>query len=213
MSYTTAEIVRFYAQVNYKQLEFENETDYDSFINDVLLPHSKRMIDEYCYHNFNSNAGTLLYDGNGKEVLYLASKSGLVNGVPAELMPVPILTVTAISIDGTPISTLTDVKLYEKYLAYDCGKFDKGRQNIEIVGTWGYNSVPDDIAQANAELCGNLLADMVRRKRMPDVLTPILEAGGDISPLFRHPNVMSKNLKQTLKKYKFKQIGGAAGPS
>jgi len=48
-----------------------------------------------------------------------------------------------------------------------------------------------------------MLADMVRMRKIPDLVTPVLEGGGNLNLLFRSPNVLTNNEKEILNKYRY----------
>ncbi len=209
VSYTTTEIVRWYSQVRYDQLEFENESDYDSFLHDVLIPQASRMIDQWCGHNFQSNSGTILLDGSGKEAQHI-NRIGRVDVgsgyEPPELLPVPMLSITAVNFNGVG-KTVTDFQIYDEIVTYKNNIFDTGRQNIKIEGTWGYTTVPEDIKYVTARACANVLTEMVRSRMLPDLITPILTGEGNVGILFRSPKVLTKNEKEILNRYRFREYG------
>ncbi|GAG32814.1 unnamed protein product, partial [marine sediment metagenome] len=99
-------------------------------------------------------------------------------------------------------ATIADIKVYPRFLVYDKNRFSKGRQNVEIVGTWGFTSVPDDIRHVTAQISANVLTEMLRMQRIPDLITPVVEGGGSLGVLFRSPRVLTKNEKDILRRYR-----------
>ena len=209
VNYASAEEVRYFAQIKHEQIGFENESDYDSFLNDTLIPKAMDLVDRYCRHNFQDNIGTIYVDGRSRETVHLTS-AGVVTRwpdaypeFPIGLMPVPLMEVTAISIDGVA-QNLAEFRTYNTHVAHRYGGvFCEGRQNVMIVARFGHGTVPHDIQYVTAQLCSNLIADMVRRKMLPDLVTPILEGGGNLNLLFRSPHVLTENEKSILNKYRF----------
>ncbi len=208
VNYASAEEVRFFAQVKHEQVGFENEADYDSFLNDTLIPKAMDLVDRYCRHNFQDNVGTIYVDGRSRETVHLTS-SGVVTQwpdgypeFPIGLLPIPLMEVTAISIDGVT-QALTNFRTYNTHVAALSCAFNEGRQNVVIVARFGYGTIPHDVQLVTAQLCSNLLADMIRRKMLPDLITPILEGGGNLNMLFRGPKVMTKNETSILNKYRY----------
>jgi len=208
VNYASAEEVRFFAQVKHPQVGFENEADYDSFLNDILIPKAMDLVDNYCRHNFQDNVGTIYVDGRSRETVHVTS-AGVVTQwpdgypeFPIGLLPVPLMEVTAITID-TVAQALTDFRTYNTHVAHVCGVFCEGRQNVVITARFGYGTIPHDIQYVTAQLCSNLLADMIRRKMLPELITPILEGGGNLNLLFRSPKVMTENEKSILNKYRY----------
>jgi len=200
--------VKFLAQVEYTQLGFDADPDYEAFIDETLVPAAMEFIDNYVGHNFQSNSGTIQLDGSGKEVLHI-NRAGLVDTgsglAPPQLLPVPMLEITGISFDSVA-KTPADFQVYDAFIAYEDNCFAAGRQNIEIVGTWGYASVPDDVRYAAAQICANLLTEMIRSRMLPDLITPILTGGGDVGALFRSPKVLTVSEKEILDRYRFSDI-------
>ena len=209
VNYANAEEVRFFAQIQFDQVGFENEADYDSFLNDILIPKAMDFVNNYCRHNFQDNVGTIYVDGRSRETVHLTS-AGVVTQwpdgypeFPIGLMPVPLMEVTAITID-TVVQNLADFRTYNTHVAYRYGgAFCEGRQNVVIAARFGYGTIPHDIQYVTAQLCSNVLADMVRRKMLPELITPALEGGGNLNLLFRSPMVLTENEKSFLNKYRY----------
>lgn len=124
--------------------------------------------------------------------------------LPPKLLPVPMISITAISFNGIA-KTVTDFQMYDEIITYENNIFDVGRQNIKIEGSWGYIAIPEDIEYVTAQICANFLTEMVRTRMIPDLITPILTGGGDIGILFRSPRVLTKNEKEILNKYRFRE--------
>ena len=212
--------VHTFAQVTYSQVGFASLAAYNAWIAGTLILKAQDMINNYCNHNFYLNTGTIVVDGSGKEAQPIfnhaltcfsnqkdTDATGLVK--PTELQPLPLMGVTAVEIDGTAV-TITDVQTYNAYLTYEDNSFADGRQNVEIIGTWGYGTYPHDIQYVTAQLCANALNDMVRRRMLPDLVTPILERGDAstraMAMLFRSPRVLTVNEKEILDKYLFQIV-------
>lgn len=200
--------VTILSQVLYSQLGFTTEPIYTDWINGTLIPRAMDMVDNYVGHNFGSNGpGTILLDGSGKEAQHI-SRIGLVDDgsgyEPPVLLPVPMLSITAISFNGVA-KTITDFQIYDEIITYEDNVFDTGRQNIKIEGSWGYTSVPDDIEYVTAQICANFLTEMIRSLMLPDLITPILTGGGDVGILFRSPKVLTQNEKDILNRYRFRE--------
>ena len=209
VNYASAEEVRYFAQVKHPQVGFENESDYDSFLNDVLIPKAMDMVDQYCRHNFQDNVGTIYVDGRCRETVHVTS-SGIVTRwpdgypeFPIGLMPVPLMEVTALTIDDVA-QDLTGFRTYNTHVAYRYGgAFNEGRQNIVIAARFGYGTVPHDVQYVTAQICTHAIADMVRMRKMSDLVTPVLEGGGNLNMLFRSPSVFTANEKAILDKYRY----------
>jgi len=189
-------------------LGFENLGAYGDWIQGTLIPKCMDMVDSYCRHNFQDNVGTIYVDGRGRETVHLTS-SGVVTQwpdgypeFPIGLMPVPIMEVTSISIDGVA-QTVSNFFSYNTHIAYEDNVFCDGRQNVVVVARFGYGTVPHDIQYVTAMLCSNVIGDMVRRRMVVDAITPFLEGGGNINLLFRTPLVMTENERSILNKYRY----------
>ena len=216
-TYCDSTDVTIFSQINYKQVNFASDAAYLAWITGTLILKAQDMIDNYVGHNFYENYGTIRQDGSGKEVEHInphgltvfsnqltTDATGALK--PNNLLPLPLMAVTGITIDSTA-QTVTDFQIYESYVAYDSNRFNKGRQNVDIIGTWGYGTYPHDIQYVTAQLCANALREMIRSEMMPDLITPILESGqgsvGGLSALFRSPRVLTQNEKDILNKYKY----------
>jgi len=219
-TYCTSTDVDIFSQVNYQQAGFDSDAEYSAWVEGTLIPKAQDMVDNYVGHNFYENRGTIRLDGSGKTVQHI-SPHGLtvfsnqrdtdITGVPKpnRLLPLPLIAVTGINIDGDA-QTVTDFQIYESYIAYENNRFNRGRQNVDVIGTWGYGTYPHDIQYVTAQLCSNALREMIRSEMMPDLITPILETGqgslGGLSALFRSPRVLTRNEKDILDKYRLYSI-------
>jgi len=192
--------------IEYQQLRFTSEALFNAWVDGTLIPKAQDMIDNYCGRNFKSNSGTIDLDGNDKEVLPI-TRAGKVNSLPGSLMPVPLLSVTSVTIDGGA-NISADIDWYDSYIAYECGHFCRGRQNVRIIGTWGNSAVPHDIQYVTAQICAHALAESIRMGMLPDLITPIMEGGGDVGMLFRSPKVFTANEKEILDRYRFREYEG-----
>ncbi|GAF75875.1 unnamed protein product, partial [marine sediment metagenome] len=186
--------VNLLSQINFEQLDFENLGAYGDWIHGTLIPKAMDMVDRYCRHNFQDNVGTIYVDGRSRETVHVTS-AGVVTQwpdgypeFPIGLLPVPLMEVTAISIDGVA-QTLANFFTYNTHVAYENCVFCEGRQNVVITARFGYGTIPHDIQYVTAQLCAHIIADMVRMRKMPDLITPVLEGGGNLNMLFRSPNV------------------------
>ena len=215
-TYCTSTDVTIFSQINYKQVDFASDAAYVAWIEDTLILKAQDVVDNYVGHNFYENHGTIRLDGSGKVVQHISphgltvfSNQSVIDATavpkPSKLLPLPLMAVTGVTIDSTA-QVLADFQIYESYVAYDGNRFNGGRQNVDIIGTWGYGTYPHDIQYVTAQLCANMLREMVRSEMMPDMITPILESGqgsvGGLSALFRSPRVLTANEKDILNKYR-----------
>ncbi len=208
VDYCTVADVKLFSQINFEQLDFASDAAYETWIEDTLIPKSMDMVDHYCRHNFQDNAGTIYLDGRSRETVHVTSAGVITKWpdaypeFPIELMPVPLMEVTAVTID-TVAQTLTNFRTYNTHVVYVNNVFCEGRQNVVLVARFGYGTVPHDVQYCTAQICTHAIADMVRMRKMPDLVTPILEGGGNLNMLFRSPSVLTKNEKELLNKYRF----------
>jgi len=200
--------VNMLSQINFEQLDFANLGAYGDWIGGTLIPKCMDFVDNYCRHNFQDQVGTIYVDGRNRETVHLTS-AGVVTTwpdtypeFPIGLLPVPLMRVTAISIDGVA-QTLSNFFTYNTHIAYENCVFAEGRQNVVITARFGYGTIPHDIQYVTAQLCAHVLADMVRMRKMPDLITPVLEGGGNLNMLFRSPKVLTSNEKEILNKYRY----------
>lgn len=197
-AYCTAAQVKMFSQITYTQLEIASDADYSSFIDSYIIPEIQKAIDSYVGHSFLSNSGTLTLDGNGKNVLFIKPPY------------VPVLAVSSVTLDGTAITS--SIKTYDTYLAYEGGIFTcdrNNRQNVQVVLTYGYSSVPADVQLTCALACSNLLADLVRRKLMPDNVAAALQSGsnaGVINGLAKATLLLHPEIRDMLDKYVYSTL-------
>jgi len=213
--------VATFGQVEYAQMGFASLTVYNLWLQNTLIPKAMDMVDSYVGHDFHLNYGTIRLDGSGKEALHLTrigvideTDDGVTNFVPPRLLPVPMISITAVSIDSVA-KTATDFQVYDEIITYENNCFAAGRQNVEIQGTWGYGTysavgvitevTPHDIQYVTAQICSNAVTEIIRRRMIPDLITPILAGGGDVGILFRSPKVVTKNEKEIMNRYRFRE--------
>lgn len=200
----TMDVYYIGGNIQYQQLGFASKAVFDAWLAGTLIPKAQDMMDNYAGRNWKSNSGTIDLDGNGKEVLSL-SRVGKVNGLPGSLFPVPLLSVTSVTVDsGANIST--SIKWYDSFIAYENQIFCKGRQNVRIIGTWGNSAVPHDIQAVTAQICVNFLAEAIRMRMVPDIVTTVMEGTGSIAALMRSSKVLTVNETAILDRYRFREI-------
>lgn len=189
MTYTTPYVVRMLAQVEYAQLGFQSNGDYEDFIQHYLIPQADSRIDQYCNHSFGTpTIGTFSLDGSGKSVLFL----------PTERCP--LLGITAGSCDSTAIP-VTALKVHEQYVEWDGGVFSQGKLNVTLAGSYGYTSRPADIESASAQICANMLIELVRKKVLPDLFKNT-ESGALVSS----SKAFTSEIKDMLNPYVLKYV-------
>ena len=201
--------VGIFSQVSFGQIGFTTAIAYDAFVQGTLIPKVMDMVDNWVGHNFLSNSGTIRLDGSGKETQHI-TRIGLVNAGaglnPPILRPVPMMTITGVNIDSVA-QTLTNFQRYDTFVTYEDNIFCHGRQNVDIVGTWGYSTVPHDIQYVTAQISANALNEMIRSRMMPDIIAasltgsqPMDERG--IVSILRSPKVLTLNEKEILNRYR-----------
>lgn len=204
------------AQVLYQQVGFTSNALYTAWISGTLIPMAMRAIENYVGHNFYLNHGTIRVDGSGKRTQLVVSSvktvysnqavTGSGDPAPTEILPLPLITVTGVTIDGTA-QTIADIEEYKSYVASETIVFNSGRSNVDIIGTWGYGTYPPDIRYVTAQVSANILTEMIRKRMMPDIITPVIERGDVservVSLLTRSPYVLTKAEKNILDNYKY----------
>lgn len=214
MSYISEAQVRTESRITYDQLGFVSDAAYGSYITNDLIPRTQDLIDHYVGHDFNSTAGTIVLDGSGKETQHI-SRMGLVNDgatgnfIPPRLLPVPLISITYVSIDsGANISGSCQV--YDSYITYEDNCFDVGRQNIEIRATWGYGTIPYDVQYVTAQVCSNALRNMLKRWIAPQEITRIIMGGrstGGMRGFYAEDIALTDGMKERLDRYRFTEFG------
>ena len=200
--------VYYSGQVRFGQFKsiFTTEVIYNNWMLGTLIPQAMAVVDEYVSHNFQSNSGTILLDGNGKSWLPMTREGVVDTGsgyFPMEILPIPLITVDSVTDNGTAV---TDYKTYHSYIKNDDGVFQTDYQNVKIIGTWGYTSVPNDIQYVTARMCANVIGEMLRMRNLPDLVKSIMDGSGALAPLFYNPVIMTRNEKELLTKYRYKEV-------
>ena len=159
------------------------------------------MIDRYIGHQFGTpSLGIFTLDGSGKSVLFFPPKW------------TPLIGLSAGSVDGVGL-VMGGVKVYDQYIRYENGSFTEGKKNCVFYGSYGYLDkngapiVPDSIKYVCAQLCANVLLDMVRRNVAPELFKQILltrtaEGGMGVGSLWASPQVFTEELKNMLEGYR-----------
>jgi hypothetical protein len=191
MAYVGTAVVEAAAQIKYQQL-FTSQAEFDGYVSGTLEPQARKVIDTYCNHGFGSYSGTWKLDGNGKDFLPMPPKY------------CPLISVTSVTLDGTAITA--DTKTYDTYVVYDGGTFTDDYQNVTVVASYGYTSVPKDVEYVAGQLCANALREAIRSKMMPDLLVPSMEGDGtNFAEIMMNPRVFTPELKAMLDKYTYNQ--------
>lgn len=190
MSYCGTILVKYLSQVQFSQLGMSSEGELYNFISGTLIPQASKFVDSYVQRSFGTpTAGTFKFDGNGKDILFLP------------ISHTPFLGVSAGSIGVNSLNT-SKLKVSEQYLVLDGSIWTKGKQNVVLAGSYGYAAVPSDIQLITAQICANVLTDMVRRRVYPDVFMAMAQSGGDAQVLMSSSNILTKGIKEGLEPYK-----------
>ena len=196
-AYCTPEQVSAFSQIAWDQLGFAGTANFAAFTSGTLIPMAQQIVDSYVDHNFLSNLGTVTLDGNGKRILMMP---------PPYL---PMINAGTVKIGGAAVS---GIKTYQTYLAYESGTFSEdsaSRQNVEATVEYGYGAVPSDVQYVAAQVAANILADMLRRKLMPDTVARAMQSNSDtvvITGMAKNANVLTSELRMILDKYRFSRM-------
>jgi len=186
--------VRYFCQTQWDQLtEFTDVAEFNNWVEGTLIPKAEGMVNAYCNHAFGTPSfGTMRLDGSGRASLFL----------PPEYTP--LIGIDAGSVDGVGI-TASDLVCYEQFIRYDGGIFPSGKKNVVLYGSFGYAELPHDIQYVTAQLCANVILDMIRRNMSPELFRQAMlsRQGSDPVPsLWASPNIFSSELKRMLFPYK-----------
>jgi hypothetical protein len=165
----------------------------DNFVGGTLVPQAEKFIDTYCNHSFGTPSfAWIKLDGNGKDVLFFPPKY------------CPLIGFSSGTVDGNAI-TASDLKVYDQHVRYDGGIFSEGKKNVVLYGSFGYlGTMPTDIMFVCAQLCANVLLDMVRRKMTPDLFMRMAESAEPT--LFAMPDIFQNSCRKMLDNYKITWI-------
>jgi hypothetical protein len=197
-AYCSPDLVDSLSQVSFAQLGFVDKASLDAFLTDTIIPAAQKLVEGYVQHNFQNNAGTIKLDGRGKRIPM----------IPPPYLPV--MSVSSVQIDG--IEVVGSIKIFETYLASDGRYFTENQarhQNVQITLTYGYTAVPDDVAYVTAQICANMLADMVRRKMMPDTVAKAMQVNAEtviISGMGKRSDIFTAELKEALTPYMYTRM-------
>lgn len=205
-TYAGTALVRRVAQVSFPQLkEVADDAEINAFIQDYLVPQAEQVVNGYTKNSFGTPSyGTMTLDGNGKQVLWFPPKW------------CPLIGFQAGSVDSVGI-TIGNIRVYDQHIAYVNSNFPEGYRNVVFYGSYGWLDehrgaiVPRDVEYVTAALAGNVLADLVRRNQLPDVMREVLltrsaEGKLGIGSLFASPHLFTSELKGLLDPYKINWI-------
>jgi len=183
MPYTTVDKVKKYSQVQYTDLGFADDPNFESWITNTLIPAAEGYVDAYCGRDFNQNTVTETYDGNDKNYLFLKHY--------------PVLSVSSVKVSGTAINNSDYIwKSSGLIKLKGDAKFPKGVGNIEVTYTYGYSSVPTAIDDVTARIAARILQIMVQNKM--GILVRVDEFKVQIADY----RVITEDIKVVLERYR-----------
>lgn len=216
MSYITAAEVKTIARITYDQIGLATDAAYTTFLTNELIPHATDLIDNHVGHDFLLTTGTIRLDGSGKETQHVNRfGSVIVGGTTSypQLLPLPLTFVGTIVIDGVT-QTLANFQIYKTYVTHENNYFASGRQNVDLVATWGYGTVsgdvPEDIKYITGQVCANALRNMLKRWIAPQEITRIIMGGrstGGMRGFYAEDISLTDGLKERLNRYRFTDVG------
>ncbi len=204
MVYTVVARVKEFSAITFDQLNFGNDAAYVTFITDILIPKVEAVVDSYVGHDFNDTTATLTLDGSGKEALHI-NRIGLVGTDPPHLLPLPLISLTSVTIDGGG-DVSASCQIYDTYIRYFNNFFNFGRQNVIIEARYGYAAVPADIQYITDTICANILRGMLKRWLAPDIITRAVMASGSLTAFHAEDMVLTPLLKSMLNRYRYSGI-------
>jgi hypothetical protein len=167
MTYTSVDNVKALAKINYDELGYGSDAEYEAFIND-LITYAESIVDSHC--NVPSgffNAGGLSFTDQLYDFRY-----------SLQLRYYPVLSVSAVKVNTagygqTPSwSTLdsTDyiVDKHAGIIHFVSGDIPAvAEQSVKVSYTAGYNTTPYTIAYVTAQLCSNIIHIILQKKISP----------------------------------------------
>jgi len=184
-TYTDYATVKKNTDVLYTDLGFATDTEFNSFIDDLILI-AEQMIDDYCERTFKKILGAVEeYDGGGSRYLFLKHT--------------PIISVTSIKTRGSKTDTWQTLDsnlyyIYRDYIYYS-SRWPIGNQNIQLTYDYGYNSPPKTISGVCIRMVHNML-----QFRMIQKIGPLVKIGDFVVQIPDH-KVLTPELKETLRSY------------
>ena len=193
MAYCTADDVKKYSQITYNQLGFTDDTTFQAYLTNTLIPRAQKLMDEYCGRDFTEHASQTEYlDGNAKLIIYPAHS--------------PIISVTSLSKNSDyfgkgswTVQSTDDYQIYDDYIVDENG-FDEGYKNWKLVYTYGYATVPTTVT----EVCARAVANMLHFEIMNKLGTIITATGpfGEYKVAIPDRIVLTDELKRELDAYR-----------
>ena len=203
-NYISSYDVKMLAQVSYEDLGFNTDGDYESWLDNDLIPHVESVVDSYC--NVPSGffkAGGLTFT----DQLYDYKQA-------LQLRYYPVLEVSAVKRNKAGYGQTPDwealdstdyiVDKYTGILYFVSGKVPAVReQSIKVSYKAGYSSTPNVISYVAAQTCANVLNIMLQRK-----VAPVIRVD-DWTVRLVLPAAFTEELKNMLAPYvrRFTEVG------
>jgi len=218
-TYTTTSNARDEIQISYEDLGFQDETQYEDLIDELIL-YAEKIIDNYCQvpSGFFVALGVTVtdeyHDHDGSGIFYL-------HYYPTD--------VTTLSVNSKPLiavpswTTLTEhPAASSSFVPYPehrhHGKVyiynnipPAGVRNIKCTYQAGYTTLPADVTQITNEVVANVVRGILKRKLTPQDITEMVVAGGDIRAVFAEGMKLTTIQKGMLDTYKISQVRGRRG--
>ena len=218
-TYTTTANVRDEAQIDYKDLGFQDETQYEDVLDELIL-YAERIIDNYCKvpSGFFAATGVTVtdeyHDYDGLGYIYL------------HYYPTTVTTLSVNYLDLTQVpswialtkhpAAASDYIPYPEYRHH--GKIyiynrapPAGFRNIKCTYKAGYTITPKDVTQICNEIVANIVRGILKRRLTPQDVSQIVIAGGDIQAVFAEGMKLNNAQKSLLDTYMVSEVRGRRG--
>jgi hypothetical protein len=167
MTYTSVDDVKALAKINYDELGYDSDAEYEAFIND-LITYAQSVVDNHCnVPNEFFNAGGLSFT----DQLYDFRFS-------LQLRHYPVLNVSAVKINTAGYGQTPSWKTLDStdyivdehagiihFVSGDVPAVEE--QSVKVSYTAGYSSTPSTIAYVTAQLCSNIIHIILQKKIAP----------------------------------------------
>jgi len=218
--YCSVDDVREMTPINYKDLGFTNEDNYNKYIL-RLTELASRFIDGETQRPtefFQTGGVTIIeyFDGVGSTPpsgMYLFPEQEEAWKSSARriyLSQRPVLSITSVEENKAEIGETDDWQQITKYRWYKRGEIifasdaipAKGYKNVRVTYTAGYTETPRDIQMA----CARLVVNMIH-KLMSDKSTSFISFQRPTALNFTLPEILTEDIKAVLKRYKLSGYG------
>ncbi len=216
MSYTSTDNARDEIQIDYKDIGFQDETDYEDLIVE-LISYAERIIDNYCQvpSGFFVAGGVTVtdeyHDHDGSGIFYLRYYPTNVTTLSVNSKPLTDVPSWS-ALTEHPAATSSFVP-YPEYIHH--GKVyiynnipPAGVRNIKCTYKAGYAALPADVTQITNEVVANVVRGILKRRLTPQDITQMVVAGGDIRAVFAEGMKLNKPQKEMLDTYKVNRVTG-----